>query len=267
MIKIYYALFISLACVTPAHGMESSKEIIAKEKDKKSFFQRRPSKKSVSLTSLEHKEIYIEHSLITAARNRDHDTIKFHLSNRYFNPNIQDLELNTSFHYAAENQDNIAIALFLSDPRIDASIRNIKKQMARDLIDIAKVRALMENTKLGNTKLHNELVTFHGELTELRRKIFARATLDITTTEECRTIMPTYQQGRITAELINETIQKIKAKIQAIEKKQAVIEADETYGGNLPSSAQFPPYATDNFLMEMIFFRLSLNAINKTWLK
>jgi ankyrin repeat protein len=244
--------------------MESSSK--EKEKEKKSLF-RRPSKKSVSLSPLnEHKEIYSEHALIIAARKKDHDAIKFHLSNRYFNPNVQNLELNTPFHEAAINCDKEAIALFLSDPRIDASIRNIKKEMARDLIDIAKVRDSMENTKISNTK-YNELATFHGQLIELRRTMFARATLDVITTQECKTIKPTYQQGRITAELINETIQKIKAKIQATEKKQAVIEADETYGGNLPSSAQFPPYATDNFLMEMIFFRLSLNAINSTWLK
>ncbi len=265
MIKMHYAFFISLTFLTTAHGMEP-KEIIAKEKDRKSIFQRRPSKKSVSLSSInEHKEIYIEHSLITAARNKNHDTIKFHLSNRYFNPNVQDPELNTPFHYAAENQDDVAIALFFSDPRIDTSMRNIKNKMARDLIDIAKIRDLMKSTKPG-TKLHDGLVTFHDELTELRRTMFARATLDIITTQFCTTIRPTYQQGLITTELINETIQQIKTKIRAMEKKQETLDAHEA-DGNLPPSALLPPYATDNFIMDMIFFRLSLNAINKTWLK
>src|SRR5438445_6561850 len=170
MMKKSYIILFSYF-LTTIHAMEPQKEltVVKKEKDRKSIFPRRSSKKSVSSSSInEHKEIYIEHALITAARNKDHAAIKFHLSNRYFNPNVQNLELNTPLHYAAENQDNVAIQLFLNDPRIDASIKNINNKTARDLIDIVKVRDLMENTKGDNSKLHKELVTFHGELTERR---------------------------------------------------------------------------------------------------
>jgi hypothetical protein len=295
MMKKFYIIFFSFF-LTAIHAMEPQKELTVvkeknrKEKDKKSIFHRKSSQKSVSLSSInEKKEIYNEHALITAARNKDHNTIKFHLSNRYFNPNVQNLELNTPLHYAAENGDSIAIQLFLNDPRIDASIKNVNNRTARDLVDISIINSLIDTAKTKNPsleKLENldpsnaitplkneegvtELITLmdqKNQLLERRRTIFARASLDIITAQECATIKPTYQNGLITAGLINETIQKIKAKIRAIEEKQITQHNSEDCG-DLPPSALLPQYATDEFMRDMVFFRLSLDAVNSAWLK
>lgn len=275
MLLLVCILFFTATATFSLQSMEPTGKEISGTKDKKSIFPRRSSKKSVSLSSMnEHKEPYIEHSLIVAARNKDYNTIRFHLSNRYFNPNIQNLELNTPLHEAAINKDAAAVQLFLNDPRIDASIRNIHHKTARDMVDLSQVNSLI-NTAKNDIKSGNiedakrnliHLQNREDQLIELRRTMFARITLDIMTTQECAIIKPVYQQGLITAQLINETIEKIKAKIRAIEKKQETSEDDET-DRNLPASALFPPYATDNFIMDMIFFRMNLHTTDSYWLK
>ena len=287
MIKISYPLFFGLALVTTAYSME-----LTVKKNKRPSLTRKHSKKSFSSPAInDYKEVK-EHPLIFATRSKDHNLIKFYLSDPYSDLNSQDLELNTALHHAAINEDNVTIKLFLHDPRIDASIKNINHRTARDLVDTSKIQDLIDKAKVNNPSLQKledlghsnvikhlknvesamefiELLNQKDHLFSLRSIIFARATLDIITTQECNTIMTEckktlreiYQKRLITPDLMATTIQNIKQKIQSIENQQCDDDRD------LPPSAQFPLYATDDFILKMIYFRLNLHETNNTWVK
>jgi hypothetical protein len=149
--------------------------------------------------------------------------------------------------------------------------KNINNETIDALIKASKLPDLIEIAKTNDDTFHTKLVKLHDQLVELRRTLFARATIDIITAQECiseisdcknckKSLMELYQinQSFITPQLINAAIQNIKNKIDIIENNQKE---------KLPPSAKLPLYATDDFIMDMIFFRLNFNAINSTWLK
>ena len=86
---------------------------------------------------------------------------------------------------------------------------------------------------------------------ELKRMLFARMTLDTITQQESKPIKSIYERGTLEPVIMDDVVKIIKSKIDAVEKKQT--EADDT---TLPNSALLPTYATDNFIMNMIYFRL-----------
>ena len=259
MLNLLFLLFVSTAAVSSLQCMEmtlqDSDKSSKKTNDKKAFFQKRSSKKSLSspVISEQIHVSYIEHELITATRNKDYETIQFHLSNRYANLNeIRDPQKNTILHCAAMYLNLEVIEIFLKEPRIDSSIRNINNKLALDLINPhnnTTLCAILET----NPELSDKIST-------VRNALFARATLDITTTQECVPFRLIYQkQGFITSNLMNDLIKIIRAKSKLVETNK---QAEE-----LPSSALLPIYANDDFIRDMVFFRLSLPEINNTWLK
>jgi len=213
------------------------------------------SKKSLSLSVVNTQQEVKEHPLLIATRYQDHDTIKFYLSNRYFNPNVQDLQLNTALHHAAKNRDRVAIELFIQDPRIKADMRNMDNAMARDLVFPADA----------------DRDTVDDELRELKRIIFARVILGMTVEQESAELKIIYEHHLLTSHIINRTIDRVKNKIHTMEqqqqkpllknkeeiKKENKEEKDEkdkdTNDRELPTSALLPPYATKPFIEDMIY--------------
>jgi ankyrin repeat protein len=226
LLILLFFFTISLHCME-SEPKKSSKEII-KRKSTSLFVSRK-------LSNEKNEKIIPEHPLIFAARSQNYTLLTFYLKNPYFNPNIQDEHKNTALHYAASTQGYAALEALLKDHRIDASIRNIDNKTARELIN--------DNQDIG---------------IEMRRKIFARVTLDMTTQKECLLIKSSYGQDFMKPDILSVAIHNIKKVIYTIEQKQSNLSDDsnDEYG-NLPSSACFPDYATDKFIENKIWFLLS----------
>ena len=253
MLNLLPILLVLTTAVSSLHCMETP--------SKKTFFQRKASKKSMSSPTISEQTniSYIEHELITATRNKDSDTIKFHLSNRYANLNeIRDLQKNTLLHCAAMHLNLDAIDIFLNEPRIDSSIKNINNQLAHEFLNPHDNRNITLCATLKTAKNPEEL---SEQISTMRSMLFARVTLDITATQECVPFRPIYQkQGFITSTLMNDIIKIIIAKSKLVETNKQSAE--------LPLSALLPSYTkNDDFMKNMVFFRLNLPELNSTWLK
>lgn len=164
----------------------------------------------------------LEHPCIIAAQNKNYDTIKFYLSNPHFNLN----KYNIPQTFIRAN-DHKGIDILLEDPRTDFSQKDFEYKCAHHYID-----------------------RMDTNLSELRRKLFARFTLDMTTNKVCNNIRPWHDKDLMTKEIIINMIQKIKNNISY----------DETNQGDseLPQETSLPDYATDEFMTTKIWFILSI---------
>lgn len=170
-----------------------------------------------------------EHALITAARTNNLAIIDFYLNNQYINPNTIQSQLgNTALHYAAMHKHPEAVYHLLKDPRVDASKRNNNNKTARELVT-------------GQTEANFSL----------RHKIFARISLNFNVDRQAKIIEISYLDGSITRELLKESIEAVKKSMSLDKERQVDDQA-------LPSdAANMPPYATDEFILHMLLFRLA----------
>jgi hypothetical protein len=178
-----------------------------------------------------------EHGLIRAAHNNDLPTIKGFLSNRHLNPNniLEIKTRNTPLHCAAIHKHIDAINLLFMDSRVDASTTNNEYKTARELITF-DMQDLTSPATLASIAL--------------RHKFFGRASLDFFTTKEALAIEPMYSNGDMTPELFNMAIESIKTRISIVKDSQQQ---------ELPKDAtDLPPYADDDFILNMLLFRLAL---------
>lgn len=179
-----------------------------------------------------HKEIittHPEHPFINASRSKNHASINFFLSNPYFNPNIQTQYKNTAIHHSAIAHDYVGLQLLLNDHRTDASIKNIDNRAAFEFIDDSAKNGL-----------------------EMRQKIFAQGTLDKITNEECASIKSSVTHTLINLSILNTIVQKIKLRMLTEELKQS--DDDK----KIPLSTRLPDHVTDEFIVNKIWFQLSL---------
>jgi len=204
----------------PMESPDKSEKLSKKRKNLK----KRSSESSISKQKTNN-YILPEHPFISAAESQNHLIMTSYLRNPYFNPNIYNKLHNTAPHYSALVKDYVGLQLLLNDPRIDFSKRNIEQKTARELIK-------------GDDA--NDI--------EMRHKIFARVTLDIVTKQECTSIQSKYS-GFISPTTLGDTIQSIKTKIIATEMKN--------HAEDLPTSACFPDYATDEFMEKKVYFHIT----------
>jgi hypothetical protein len=226
-----------LFCVTILSSSLQSMDTIAKRSGKKNHKSHsdgtiKPVKQKNNFQSFSRKSNeQQEHILIIAARNRDHNTIKFYLANPYINPNIQDKSGNTALHIVALFKHVQLIDIFFNNPRIDSSIRNEQNKTARECIS-------------GKEE----------EDYSLRAKFFARISLDMIVEREATNILPDYASGIITNDHLDATIKTVKYSMSVDKEKQIDDQA-------LPDEVGLPLYADDTFIMNMLLFRLA-NKIN-----
>ncbi|HJZ24413.1 MAG TPA: hypothetical protein VJ201_08250 [Candidatus Babeliales bacterium] len=202
----------------------SGEKITTAQQKQKDHFQKRSSLPSIHEGKIL-KSTPLEHGLITAVRKNNINGVIFYLNNPYFNPNLQ---RTTPLHYAATFKFTEIINLFFLDPRIDASTRNMKGKTARELI-------------VGTT----------DEDYALRRKFFARASLNMVVNSHVDKIKPAYASGYIEQEIIKKTVEIIIKKAREDEQNQ---QADQ----KLPDAAHYPDYATPEFVEKMLLFRITL---------
>lgn len=163
-------------------------------------------------------------NLLTIMEWKDYSTLEFYLSNPHINPNT-----NHAPHIFARTRAYPAIEMLLLDPRTDFSQRDLSQKFVSDYIDRED-----EN------------------LSELRRKLFARFTLDMVTNNVCEKIKQTYKTDFIYKKDFLTTIQLIRDKISN-DKTHQELQNDR----ELPPSACFPTYADDDFMTKKIWFILS----------
>jgi len=180
---------------------------------------------------------------------RNYDFMKVYLRDPYADPNPIDLKGYTPLMHAAANQDVEAMRLLLNNPGVDSMIKNLDNKAAHDLIFDKKTFDQKTNTLIIDHRIDPALMD--KQSLELKRMLFARMTLDTIAKQESKPIKSIYERGTLEPAIMDDVIKIIKSKIDAIEKKQ--IEADDTM---LPSSALLPTYATDDFIMDMIYFRI-----------
>lgn len=210
------------------HAMEpSNKTLIKKVSFKKN--NNATVKKSASFPSSLEKSTDInpfdrkKHPFFTALQNKDRKTINFYLSNPHFNPNPFNAP-----HELAALKDYDGIDILLKDPRIDFSQRDFEYKLVSDYIDRQD-----------------------PNLSELRRKIFARITLDFITNNKCAKIKSIYDDNYLDEEYFTDIKKEIKKEIEDTYTKQG--------DTDLPPEAGFPDYADkEGFMDRKMWFILAI---------
>jgi ankyrin repeat protein len=219
---------------SPRKGCSRSKTVDSTPPNKLRF-----SLSSLSKTSPRPKT----NSLIEAVKNCDLNAVQQHIDNPNADLNQKDQYGNTALHrivvkLTEETSDKPAlekiIVLFLHNPRIDSSIaRDSDKRTASQILS-------------------------GGECPEIRKLLFARMTLDTQTNHELgKMLLKSYIDTiPLSDDLIKQTVQSIKSRIQLTENEQTEDKRD------LPEEAKLPDYATDNFVFTIIKNRIPVESEN-----
>ncbi len=242
--------FHALNCMDPSDDKNTKKEVSLRRPKKRlsghsaEKLQKKspaPFRKSVSMSDLlEQKEIQSQNPFINAVDNKNDSMIEFYLKDPYFNPNVQDcITLDTAFHYAAAQRNTPLIKTLLQDHRIDASIRNRKKQTARDAF------------------ISHDLMNPTEEELHVRTIIFARITLDTIIEQQAQRLKDIYFSHSMSPETLDAMVEIIKKKFLLFQTKQHGDQA-------IPESALLPAYATNDFIRNTIRFRIAQQALRNT---
>lgn len=241
ILLISFFIIFETSLVNCMEPQKSSNERLTKKKSKILTLSRKTSndktideKNAITYTiQQEHPFIIATH---TAILSNDYTAIKFHLSNPHLNPNMQDQNGYPALHLFAQAKNYEGIKILLDDYRIDVSIQDIDQKRISDYLNKNKINGI------------DEIDRIDGNLSRLRQELFARHNLDIVTYEKCRGIKSFYDRCLITHAFITEVIEQIKHKINH-DRNQSDQE--------VPQSAKFPEYATDEFITKKIWFILS----------
>jgi hypothetical protein len=177
--------------------------------------------------------------LTDAVRNYDLDTIQTFIDNPDANLNQKDKWGNTPLHRAVlltrdkiNNKDIIQkmIDLLLFDPRTDTSLVNDNLYTAPQLLQ-------------------------GGEYPELRTKLFARNTIDMTINNEIGKIL--FNSYMDTISLNDELIKQSATNII-----KNILNTESSQKEKLPEEAKLPEYANDDFIFNMIKKRLPSESKN-----
>lgn len=237
-----------------------------------------------------------EHPFIIAAATNNESVIKNYLSNPYFNPNIG--KHKKALCSCIENKHYDIAFLLLHDHRLNTSIDKFSiNQEATDANNhlfytqpdncIALVKK--ERMHIKSQTMDEDATKLEAKLYELQLKLFARQTLDLNTNKLCAGLKQSYQQGIVTDTIIMNAITMIKMKIQKAHGDQTqktnsnemisedkdqnktdsdptqktssneMVSENEEQDREIPTTGNFPDYATDEFMIKKIQFILSLN--------
>ncbi|HLJ31256.1 MAG TPA: hypothetical protein VKU36_02360 [Candidatus Babeliales bacterium] len=172
-------------------------------------------------------------NLIQAVRNANIETVAAIVNNPHAYLNEEDEWKNKPLHRAVlllRNPDIRKrwildlVLIFVNDHRVDSSLINEDNRTAQQLLE-------------------------GGEDAEIRKLLFARATLDIVTNNHLKTELKNLLSKTYIDNDLVTMVQNIKKKIKGTEKAQ------EDYQ-KLPDEAYLPPYATDEFILKMLKDRL-----------
>ncbi len=201
--------------------------------------------------------------LTNAVKNYDLPTIEEYVNNPQADLNQIDQWGNTALHHAVikltETINNEAmlkkiITLFLHDVRTDTSITNIYGNRAVQILS-------------GGDNLNIRMLSGKDDL-NIRTLLFAKGSLDERTNHEIgKMLLEIYLNNLdLTDDLIKQTVECIKKKIRSTETKKGKNSI------NLPQEATLPDYATDEFIIRMIKYRIPeesyyVSELQKTILK
>jgi len=164
--------------------------------------------------------------LIYAARCNSADHVVYLLSHfKNINPNAQNDYGNTALHYTAQSINTDLITFFISDPRIDTTIKNNEGCTAHNYIP------LNENDN------------------SLRVQMFARIMLDYIVNMRLLAIQNTNEANAISHNILASEITIIKQSFNKDHNQQIDDRA-------LPVEAQLPAYADDEFISQLLYIRL-----------
>ncbi len=259
MISLLSILLFTVFTTLSAHCMEttpkkSSTEKILKRISSSSSIPRKSSIKKPIPHNTQPENPFIV-ATNTAIQSKDYSPVRFYLTNPHIDPNTQNQDGYPAIYIFAKAKAYDGINILLSDPRTDISKRDINKKLITDYIDKEDMN-----------------------LRELRHRLFARFTLDMTTNQFCenfdmvtnqfcekkiKSFYAYYADALATNIQLTEIIQKIKEKIE----QDAIIQQNQNnqdQNATLCKSACFPEYATEDFMTKKIWFILSSLLNSKT---
>jgi hypothetical protein len=152
--------------------------------------------------------------LILATRNNNNEIVEILLKKKELLPNKKNKWGNTALHCAAFHKHESVLQTFLHDPRIDFSLKNAENRTARDILTI---------TAAGDENI------------ELRANIFARTMLEA--------VVFNLQLMKLSNNAIEDKVNFVKQLFQEDINKNST---------PLPKHAQFPTYATNEFIKTII---------------
>jgi hypothetical protein len=243
MIKKIIVFTCALFTIFSSHCMElSPRKEASQKKSSKEKMQRSKSKSLLSLSrkSSEEKSLTIsprieEHPFIEMVKETIHskcyDSLKFCLTNPYFDPNILSKDGFSALHLFAKNEDCNGIEIIIKDPRADFSIKDIDQHLASHYIDKNKLA-----------------------LKDLLHSMFIRGSIDIITQRECAHIQ-SFRKKYMTdmKPLFEIKVKIIQSKLLNMTSAQNADTAD----GTRRFEIVWPKYATDEFMFTKMWFILS----------
>jgi hypothetical protein len=215
---------------------KSSKELVKTKSKPRLTLSRKSSNEKNEKPALEHPFIIATH---IAIQSNDYSTIKLHLRNPHFDPNITDQQGYSALQIFIKEKIYDGVELLLKDYRVHVKHETLYKKDAHQ------------------KAINDYFDKFDEKLSPLRCKIFAHFTLDMVTNKSCESIKSFYINGLITESLLSATIQKIKNNIQQDVTKQTEDQQNNDQNPVIPESACLPDYATDEFIEKKIWFILS----------
>lgn len=171
---------------------------------------------------------------LTAVRTNRIEQVKLYLRNDRLPLDDRDQYGNTAPHLAALDGHFEIIDILLRDPRTKTNRQNNTRSYPQTLLERHKDGASPELIQ---------------KLSDYSDMFFAHATLNKTVEKYALMLYPFYACGNIDENVFKGTIQTIKSKIAADKKTQST---------DLPTLAQLPTYATDDFIRSMLDDELAI---------